>query len=127
VITNLIWIDREGIHPMNLVEQPKRLRVNPGSFAIAIRGKSIETDFSPVKKRAGFKVINWYTVFHGDAGKISTQRQSPVRRHSTKIDFGPASNIRLHHPYRVGDAGSIQLAVPDTEHLLHQVERLHRL
>src|SRR4029077_5474739 len=97
-----------------------------GCFTIAICGEGIEADLCPVKQRATFKVVDRDAIFHGEPSKIGAQGQALIRRQTTKVNLRAAANVRLYYPCGAGIAGSVELAIANAEHLLHQVKRLLR-
>ena len=98
------------------------LRIDPGSFALAISVESIEADLDPLAEANGFHVVDRYSIFHGVAGEIGAQRQPAVGRKSPEMHNDTAAKIGANYPARVAERSAVEFAVThhhDLSDVLH--------
>ena len=93
VLSDLIRIDGDRGRTREGAETAQRLRINPGSFALTISVKSVETDLDPFAEAHGFDVINGNAILERESRNVRAQRQSTRRRQIPEIHDDASTSL----------------------------------
>jgi hypothetical protein len=122
LVAELIRVDREGGHAIDLVEKPKDAAEDPGGLAFAERVIDVEADLDPLEEGEALDVADRDAVLHDESGETSPQRQATVPLESHQKDLDSAAGSRGAHRRRIGVREAVVLAIAERGRSPSQVD-----